>query len=261
MYKKDGTVIEGRIEKSDEKYVYVRKTRIVDGFSVSGTEYEENVKLSPEGSVQEVAFVSYQDVGCLRLTVSRKALARKKYTYDDNGKVRMVEIDMGADGTVEKRKTYVWSDDGILLKWEGDADADGPELVEMVKESQAYVEAVDRNEIADIDHPGNVAAIIATSLTAASLVLFTWGIIRVAEIAGCEGEYCGLLDVVGLFMILSGSAVGIPSIMATGWGWSTWSRSKSLAAPPEETIAPKITPVALSDGERTYWGLGLSWQW
>jgi hypothetical protein len=35
----------------------------------------------------------------------------------------------------------------------------------------------------------------------------------------------------------------------------------SAAAPPDEPEGPKITPVAMTDGERTYWGLGMSWRW
>jgi hypothetical protein len=261
IYKKNGTSFAGRIEKSDEKSVFVRKTRKIHGFSVSGTEFEEKVKLSPDGSIQEVEFVSFNDVGCMRLTVSREVLARKKYSYDENGKVRMVEIDMGGDGTVEKRKTYEWSDDGRLLKWEGDRDADGPELMERVKESQAYVRVVDRSKIADIDHPGNVAAIIGTTLTVASFVTITIGAYRMDTIDPCSGCDCGPVDVIGLLMTLVGVAVAIPSIMTTTWGWTTWSRSVSAAAPPEEPAVPKIAPVALSDGVRTYWGIGISWSW
>jgi hypothetical protein len=246
IYKKDGTIVEAEIKRSDAKYIYVRHS--------GKKEYREEVKLSPEGKPQEVELISNTTGSCL---------ARKKLTYDENGKIRTIEVDMGADGTVDKRKTYVWGDDGKLLKWEGDADAEASMYLEVVGESQVYAGAIERTQIKDIDHPGDEIALISGSLSVAGSVVF---IITYLGWQDCKADH----DENNNCMVegVTASFIGIPCIAIAGvliipaiMGVVAWAGSRSAAAPPEEPSGPKITPVALSDGERTYWGLGMSWSW
>jgi hypothetical protein len=120
-----------------------------------------------------------------------------------------------------------------------------------------------RSNIKDIDHPGNVVASIAGALSILGIAVSIAVYLPLRE---CEADPD--VDKNCLGEALLAGFVGIPSIVISGisliptiWGIITWSGSSSTAAPPEESEGPKITPVALTDGERTYWGLGMSWSW
>jgi hypothetical protein len=71
--------------------------------------------------------------------------------------------------------------------------------------------------------------------------------------ADCE-EICGIG--VALFSI-PGFVVAIPSTIVSIWGWSTWGSSRSAAA----YHGPRMVPLAMTDGEKTYYGIGMSWAW
>lgn len=130
---------------------------------------------------------------------------------------------------------------------------DGTVVEAMVVSSDASMiylaghEPVSRDSVRDIDHPGDVHAIIGTFL---AVLGSASGIAMVFTM----GEYGGY----GAAPILG---VGVPGAIVAIWGWYTWATSRSSAAPPEKPAGPKVTPVALTDGERTYYGLGLCWRW
>jgi hypothetical protein len=100
---------------------------------------------------------------------------------------------------------------------------------------------INKSDILDIDHPGNVHALVLTPIAAVAWAVAIYFLSYVNE---------GL----GAVSLL----VAIPATIGSGWGLVTWLGSRSAVAFPSK---PKITPVALSDGESTYWGLGMSWSW
>lgn len=101
---------------------------------------------------------------------------------------------------------------------------------------------INRSDIHDIDHPGNSAA-IGGLLLAPVIGFLTFGLWMLFP------------------TIYYGIPLGIGSLGWSVWGLVTWSRSKLAAAQPDEPSGPKIIPVTITDGERTYWGLGMSWEW
>lgn len=116
------------------------------------------------------------------------------------------------------------------------------------------VQELVRDEIIVIDHPGNVEAIIGTIGFA---VLTPVTIIGYIEHSTCsEWECLGTLAI-----IISGLSGAITSTVFAIWGWYTWGISNIAASQTDGTVKPYIAPVALTDGERTYWGLGMSWRW
>ena len=105
---------------------------------------------------------------------------------------------------------------------------------------------VTRADIRDIDHPGNVVVAVSSFPAVLGLVL---------TVGATQG------DASGVFVFLIGLCIAIPSTAANIWGWYTFGRSRSAAKPSRPPAGPKIVPVALTDGERTYLGLGMSWGW
>ena len=112
-----------------------------------------------------------------------------------------------------------------------------------------------RGSIKEIDHPGNVGAIIGTSLVLTGLTAVTLGIVNAVE---CDGGLCGIGTAI---LTVPGIVIAFPSTIAAIWGWSTWAGSRSAAALPEVPVGPTVIPVALTDGEKIYWGVGMSWSW
>jgi hypothetical protein len=109
-------------------------------------------------------------------------------------------------------------------------------------------------EIQDIDHPGSTAAAIGTTLGSIGLLLPLIGLAIDPDIlkgGGGGPMYIATMAVPGVIFAISGIPVAI-------WGWCTWADSRSAAGP---FSTPKVSPVALTDGERMYYGLGLSWRW
>lgn len=109
---------------------------------------------------------------------------------------------------------------------------------------------IHKNSILDIDHPGNVHALVC-----APLMVGGW----VVALYYMDDYNKGHLyaNVLGLPSLL----VAIPSTIVSIWGFAVWIRSRIATGSLESTTRQKITPIALSDGERTYWGIGMSWRW
>jgi|GEM_PF-1795072 len=128
--------------------------------------------------------------------------------------------------------------------------SDQPSIYVATEDSGELI-TIDRSNIEDIDHPGDIYALVGTVLG-----VLGWAAVIVAAVddATCEGMFCGIgNDIVrGV-----GLAVGIPSTAVSIWGWSVWGVSRFEAT----YDGPKIAPLAMTDGERTYYGVGMRWSW
>lgn len=143
----------------------------------------------------------------------------------------------------------IYLKDGRII--EGKIKQSDSQSIYVKSKDSDEVIVVFRQSIKDIDHPGNGHAIVGTVLGVAA---WTAAITVVALEADCEGWGCGL----GVALIsVPGFAVAIPSTAVAVWGWTTWAGSRSAAA----FEAPRIAPLAMTDGERMYYGIGMSWSW
>ena len=121
---------------------------------------------------------------------------------------------------------------------------------------------VSRSDIKDIRHPGKTAATISTLVAlfggAGGYLLMVYG---GAEYGDDGYEYrteAGpLLAWIGLFV----EVAAVVSVFVAIWGYAKWMGSSSAATPPKDTAGPKISPVAVTDGRRTYYGLGFTFNW
>lgn len=118
-------------------------------------------------------------------------------------------------------------------------------------EADSSVTPILRSDIKDIHHPGGVRIGVSVAFTVLGAVLTATGAV-VASDGGPIGAG------IGAFIGIPGIVILIPSAIGIFWNYSVYSDSKSAAEPPREA---RISPVALTDGERTYYGLGLSWRW
>lgn len=113
---------------------------------------------------------------------------------------------------------------------------------------------IPRERILEIDHPGNVAALAGTS---AALVLAPIAYVFSVERDNCKDFDCfgaGFLHLGALYSAIGCAGIGL-------WGWIVWGTSRSAASPADEPAKPKVAPVALSDGWRTYYGMGITFHW
>ena len=117
---------------------------------------------------------------------------------------------------------------------------------------------IPRQEIRDIDHPGATSVwlgfLVAGLGAACSLSLYT----AQEECTGsfeCIGENIGWT-----FIGIPCACAAVIGVIAGFGGMMTWDESRKAARPPK-TPALKVSPVALTDGVRTYYGAGLSWSW
>jgi hypothetical protein len=119
---------------------------------------------------------------------------------------------------------------------------------------------VARAEIKEIHHPGAISGAVGTVIGVAGVGFLIAGCIGLATHDDSEDSrpFEGLGN---WFLAIFGAVLVIPSTLTAVWGFTTMSSSKSAAAPPYEPERPKVGPVTLTDGERTYWGLGMSWRW
>lgn len=104
----------------------------------------------------------------------------------------------------------------------------GAVVVQTDKGSEA---SISRSDISDIDHPGNVAAVIGGLLSTYGAVNIAAGAPRCAE---GGGAYC-----TGVFLP---AAVGVPMLI---WGLATWIGSTSAAAassPSSSGTVPEAPP-------------------
>lgn len=82
--------------------------------------------------------------------------------------------------------------------------------------------AIARQDIRDIDHPGDIPALIFTPLAVAGWIP---SLMSIASYSDDEGE---AFRTYGIFM----TAFAVTSTIAAVWGWISWGTSRSAAAPP-----------------------------
>jgi hypothetical protein len=115
---------------------------------------------------------------------------------------------------------------------------------------------IPRRNIRDISHPGKTAAITGSVLT----VVGAFASLFATPLFYSCGEWgCGSYQLYALG-IAGGIAAVVGLIVGTG-GYISWLGSISAAKPTHEPSSPKIAPVSMTDGENTYYGLGISWSW
>lgn len=133
------------------------------------------------------------------------------------------------------------------------------ETAKNVCEPTSVVIPVPRAEIDDISHPGKTAAIIGTLLM---VVGGTAGLIATLHGPRLCGEYgctfAELAIIYGGLLLDIGAVVGL---FVAGWGYSKWFASSGAANWECYPDRPKLSPVAITDGQRTYLGLGFSYVW
>jgi hypothetical protein len=123
--------------------------------------------------------------------------------------------------------------------------------------------AILRRDIRDIDHPGITAATIGTILALVGSAVFgtLYNNMESCSDPDGSGTACFRAHIAFYVVGCPSIVIGVISTILAIWGWNTWGTSRAAAAPPDEPEGPKINPVALTDGERTYYGIGLSWSW
>lgn len=114
-----------------------------------------------------------------------------------------------------------------------------------------------RQEIRDIDHPGDVSASIGLPLAA---VAGGYSLALYSKSQDCEGDDCWGPGIAMAIIGLPCAIVAVVGLINGIYGTVVWSSSYKAAKPPEPS-GPTISPVALTDGEQTYYGVGLSWSW
>lgn len=114
-----------------------------------------------------------------------------------------------------------------------------------------------RQEIRDIDHPGTVAASVGFSL---AFVGGLFSLSLLSEAQECQGDDCFAAGIAMTIYGLPSAILAVGGLIAGIGGTVIWSNSNKAAKPPESS-RPTISPIALTDGEQTYYGVGLSWFW
>jgi hypothetical protein len=217
IYKKDGTVIEGEIRRSDASTIIVVPAEPSERYVIAPSEIPERDK----GTIVPELLDE-----CATRKISRcKEKCRDRYI------------------------------DGIT-------DAEALKCVKSCPDrnkATSLCEAISveipisRADIDDIDHPGDIAACIGWPLGVLGIVMTT-----VVAISITHDEE---VSVAAVPLFLLGAITTVSSFVIAIWGTATYNRSIYAAMPPATRKKPSLTPVALSDGERTYWGLGMSWSW
>ena len=267
IHLKDGTTVEGRIAKSGESALRVVTTTEAGDVPLDQIECRENHINDENDRLYTTEFICRVKKSFPLWKGSIPVVGKQSYKYDQNGRLTSVELDIGCDGTIEEQKKFIYDDEGKILKWEGDASSDssldmlGMEKFEKVlssyfisKESDLYEIPIARAEIIKIDHPGKTAATVGTVLGVIGGILAVGGGLGLAIADGWNRLYC-------LFIAVPGVAISVPSAIVASWGYHRMSASRSAAEPPTGHTFPRLSPVALSDGKQTYWGLGMSWRW
>lgn len=95
-----------------------------------------------------------------------------------------------------------------------------------VRTGDGQVVAVPRADIAEVDHPGNVAAVVGGVFAGGAVGLVVGG-----GVAGhaADGARQGDGDVTGGLLAVSGIAIGIPALVTTLAGLGVWGHSKRAA--------------------------------
>lgn len=228
IHKKDGTVIEGDIRRSDKSTIFVVPSKPSERNVVEPSRIPErtNGTIIPEIMDECVA----------DRTVKCKQRCRNGFPSDYSKDIALKCMKSCPDHDTAKSQC----------------------------ESISVEIPIARADIDDIEHPGETHTLVGMSLTLAGI----GGLVVASYISqncgkgiedhnpGCtDNEMAGVLAG-GLVMI-----AGIISLPVWIWGTIVWAGSSSAAVPPRRPRGPKIRPVAISDGERSYYGLGLIWIW
>lgn len=236
----DKSIIEAKIEHSDAENIYIFFCHHVRRYTKAG-------KLS---------------VAELHCDADPRPEARQTFTYDKKNRLRRVELDICADGTVDRRMTLAFDKAARRTWWKGDTSADDFMSLETIKGvscpgrsggGRLGEAAIARKNIEEIDHPGKAAMAFGVPIAAAGWAALIYSLVATAQ---CNRDTdCGNMFYSIALPGLLGAAFGTALFLS---GWDDWSESRDAAAP---TGTPKISPVALSDGERTYYGIGLALSW
>jgi hypothetical protein len=222
IHKKDGTVIEGKIRRSDASTIFVVPTEPSEGNVIEPSKIPERV----HGTI----IPELLDECVEERTVKCKQKCKDKFPVD-----------------------YTKAEALKCVKSCPDRDT-ARSLCEVVSVEIPIL----RTAIDDIDHPGSSHSCIGLSISAAGVA----GFIAVYFINKNTGED-GLSNnqQTGMIVSLLAMISGVISVPVWIWGTIVWAGSSSAAAKPRKRRRPRIRPLAMTDGERTYWGLGMSWSW
>lgn len=222
IYKKDGTTVEAEVRRSDAHHIFA----LVDGSSYQFDEVHRLKEKHP-GSIVVDKLVQR----CMTDRIENcKKDCKRKYVPLSKRKKRK-NCFKGCQSDASHRP---------------DCEADSTEI------------PIARLDIKEIDHPGNVSAMVGTSVAVVGwgVALAFWSVVN-----DCDNDcVIGEKTVRGLIGIPFAIAASIGTIVGIA-GWVSWSKSRDAAMQPKKPAGPKIRPVALSDGENTYYGLGISWRW
>lgn len=113
-------------------------------------------------------------------------------------------------------------------------------------ETKQGVTPIDRASISDIDHPGNVAAVIGAVVSAYGAANIAVGVPQCSD----QGPaFC-----VGVF---APAAIGVPVML---WGLGAWAMSKSAETPGMKHERPRVSvvPSASIDKKNTFVGVSVA---
>jgi hypothetical protein len=222
IYKKDGMVIEGKIKRSDASTIFVVPAEPSDESFVDPSRIPERAKAILIRELFEEC-ISERTVECRK------------------------------DCRTSYPSTHTKADARRCLSSCLDQDT-----AKSFCEPLSVLVPIARSDIDDIDHPGSSLSWIGLSMTTAGLAGYVAYrlILKGCGEFGCSKQESTGIKTMGLVVL-----AGIINIPVWIWGIVVWSSSRSAAVPPKNTNAPKISPVSMTDGEKTYYGLGLSWSW
>jgi hypothetical protein len=217
IHKNDGTVIEGKIRRSNGSTVFVVPSVPSEKGNIALAQIPERADAIIVPEILEECIADHKSK-CKRECVDRYPIRYTKAQATDC---------MKACPAVDSAKS----------------------LCEEVSIELPFARA----DIREIDHPGNIETCVGWPLGVLGIAMTVTGLYSVAHIEGAS------YYAIPLFLV--GAIVTIPGFLVAIRGTVLYSRSKSAAKPHDTLKRTNITPVALSDGERTYWGLGMSWRW
>jgi hypothetical protein len=108
-----------------------------------------------------------------------------------------------------------------------------------------------RSDIVEIDHPGDSRAGLSIGFAVVGALLTTAGALMAGQGGPAGAGFGAAIGIPGIVIL-------IPSTIGAVWNIYVYYDSKQAA---ERLTLTGISPVALSDGERIYWGLEMSWRW
>ena len=241
IYRSDGTVIEARIKRGDANSIYVTGCHPISSYNQDGRRSRVELHCDDDGMPEAI----------------------QKFAYDEQGRLTRVEMDICADGTIDRQLRYFTDKRTGRRVRRGNPRATAQMNYAMLAKSTCRPESpkrsdeigIPRAQIKDIDHPGDIQALITSPLTAWGIALIVW---RLTCLGLCSTSDECRPDVGLTYRRLGFGLVLFVTSPTTIWGWVNWLRSRSAAAPPDWL---QVGPQAISDGRHTYYGIGASWSW